>query len=344
MKVSVIIAFRNEVEKLSKCLQAVENQNFPRSEYEIICVDDGSTDGSSRIAKEKSDIYVKNSGSGQVVARNEGVLHASGKYLLFIDAHVFLPKHALQHFSKTLDTNSFLSGVFGRYHSLSTDDKNIIRDIRRLAVFNKGDEKRVLSLDDFTTLSLAVFFVKKSLFSDMQFPSSFGNSFGEDVFFQIKAHYYGHLFLYDPEVSVIHDANINMEDLIRKMILEIRGTENIIKQSSLDFPDLTLPRLAFFLSYPLLEFLLVVVAVLFRNYYFLIMILLFVIFRYRALVRVLMLNQYSFSLRIQSLLYLCTREVVQFFYLPIAVIKPSPHRNKYCKYFSKTVTSWSIKI
>lgn len=342
MVISIIIAFRNEANKLLQCLQSLERQDLSRSCFEIICVDDGSTDGSSKIAQEGADIYVKNSGVGQVVARNEGVAHASGKYLLFIDAHTVLPENALSYFSSVLADNKLVSGVFGRYHSLHLSDKNHIRDIRRMAVFGKGDKKKLVTLDNFTTLSLAVFFTRKAVLDKISFPHSFGKSFGEDIFFQLKAHSLGHIFLYDPRVNVIHDAEINMKDLFKKMSLEIRGVENIIKQSAVELFDLNIPRLAFFLSYPLFEFLLLSLAIVSRNYYFFLLAVCYIFFRYRAVIKILTLKDYPIGLRIQTIIYLCTKEIFQFCYLPLSVIKNTQFRKRHLKYLVKTIINWSL--
>ena len=54
MKISIVIPVYNVEKYLSQCLDSVLNQSYD-SDYEVICVDDGSTDGSSAILKEYAD-------------------------------------------------------------------------------------------------------------------------------------------------------------------------------------------------------------------------------------------------------------------------------------------------
>lgn len=88
-KISIILPVYNEEKYINQCLDSLCNQTL--SDIEIICVDDGSTDGSLAILRsyEKLDdrimvITQKNQYAG--VARNNGMKHAKGKYLLFLDS------------------------------------------------------------------------------------------------------------------------------------------------------------------------------------------------------------------------------------------------------------------
>ena len=89
LKYSVIVSVYNTELYLRKCLDSLLNQIFP--EFEIIVVDDGSTDGSPEIcdAYAKLDnrirvIHQKN--RGLIAARNTGLFAASGEYITYIDS------------------------------------------------------------------------------------------------------------------------------------------------------------------------------------------------------------------------------------------------------------------
>jgi glycosyltransferase involved in cell wall biosynthesis len=93
-KVSVIIPVYNAEKYLRKCLNSVVNQTL--RDIEIICVNDGSTDGSLAIleeyAKKDSRIVVinqKNQGAG--LARNKALKCAHGRYFVFMDPDDFYP-------------------------------------------------------------------------------------------------------------------------------------------------------------------------------------------------------------------------------------------------------------
>lgn len=99
IKVSVIIPVYNTGEYLKQCLDSVLGQTL--KEIEILCVDDGSTDGSGDVLEEyaQKDNRVKvyhqqNKFAG--CARNLGLRHAAGKYLVFWDADDFFDLQALE--------------------------------------------------------------------------------------------------------------------------------------------------------------------------------------------------------------------------------------------------------
>ncbi len=98
--VSVIIPVYNAQAYLEQCLQSLENQSM--KDFEVICIDDGSTDASVEIIHEFmrrderfSLIHQKNQYAG--VARNNGLQHARGEYLLFLDADDFFHEELLAH-------------------------------------------------------------------------------------------------------------------------------------------------------------------------------------------------------------------------------------------------------
>ena len=87
--ISIIIPVYNVEKYLRECLDSLLNQTF--QDFEIICVDDGSTDKSLEILQEykrKDDRFVilqqRHSGAGS--ARNNGIRLAEGKYIQFLDA------------------------------------------------------------------------------------------------------------------------------------------------------------------------------------------------------------------------------------------------------------------
>ena len=87
-KVSVIIPIYNQEKYLRYCLESVLLQNL--QEIEVICVNDGSTDGSFEILSELAwtdermrIIDQENQGAGE--ARNTGIREARGEYVAFID-------------------------------------------------------------------------------------------------------------------------------------------------------------------------------------------------------------------------------------------------------------------
>ena len=105
MKISIIIPVYNASKYLKECLESILNQTHEN--YEILLIDDKSTDSSLEILTNfsKKDNRIKiyqldrNLGAGS--ARNYGIRHATGEYLLFCDADDTYPTYSLQILANT---------------------------------------------------------------------------------------------------------------------------------------------------------------------------------------------------------------------------------------------------
>lgn len=84
---SVIIPVLNEKLYIADCLNALRNQSFPRENYELIFVDNGSADGSYEFLREQPDIVLlREDIPDAYIARNRGIGIARGRYIVFTDA------------------------------------------------------------------------------------------------------------------------------------------------------------------------------------------------------------------------------------------------------------------
>lgn len=98
MKLSIIIPVYNVAPYVRKCVESVLNQDLDPQEYEVILVDDGSTDGSGTICDEfaQSTINVIHQPNvGLSMARNAGIAVAKGKYIQFVDSDDYLEPNVL---------------------------------------------------------------------------------------------------------------------------------------------------------------------------------------------------------------------------------------------------------
>lgn len=88
--ISVIIPVYNAAEYLAETLDSVFHQSF--NDFELILINDGSTDGSEKIIKDYSDCYpdkvisIFQQNQGQSAARNNALDYARGKYIAFVDS------------------------------------------------------------------------------------------------------------------------------------------------------------------------------------------------------------------------------------------------------------------
>ncbi|MCQ2387267.1 MAG: glycosyltransferase [Clostridia bacterium] len=117
--ISVIVPVFNAEKYLNKCIESVIKQE--KITFEIILVDDGSTDNSSKICDEYSNKYdcvkvIHKENGGVSSARNTGIKNASGKYCCFVDSDDFLLENALCNMYKAIEENNscFLDTVLDR--------------------------------------------------------------------------------------------------------------------------------------------------------------------------------------------------------------------------------------
>ena len=84
--ISVVIPAYNAQDDLGNRLDALERQTVPREEYEIIVVNDGSSDGTREIATRRDAILISQPHRGAAATRNAGAHRAHGEIILFTDA------------------------------------------------------------------------------------------------------------------------------------------------------------------------------------------------------------------------------------------------------------------
>ncbi len=99
VKISVIVPVYNTSHFLSTCIESILNQSF--DDFELIIIDDGSTDGSGEICENyaQSDQRVKvyhQENAGQSSARNFGLSRATGEFINFVDSDDFVEKDYLK--------------------------------------------------------------------------------------------------------------------------------------------------------------------------------------------------------------------------------------------------------
>ena len=111
--VSVIIPVFNTEKYLAACVESIRNQSF--KDFEVLLVDDGSTDGSGRICDEysKTDdriVVIHKENGGVCSARNAGLDAARGEYVVFVDADDCLNESHLEHLMDS-DADLVLTGI-----------------------------------------------------------------------------------------------------------------------------------------------------------------------------------------------------------------------------------------
>ncbi len=187
-KVSVIVPVYNSCEYIGSTLDSIINQDF--SSFELIVIDDGSTDNSLEIIKEKlskstiSYEIIHQENAGVSCARNVGIEKASGEYLVFVDSDDYITGNHLSELYNGETDFSLIQFIKKDGDKLSTPDHY---------------SKRSMSCDEFIKkeLKMEIYFnfwqlmYKASIIKDNYIRFSPDVIYGEDIEFALKALIYG---------------------------------------------------------------------------------------------------------------------------------------------------------
>lgn len=114
---TVIVPAYNAMSTIRASLQGLESSDLPRDAFEVILVDDGSTDETSLVGAEYCERVVRLSGKphGPAFARNRGAEVSRGEVLVFVDADVVVHPDALRRLAEHFAAEPDTSAVFGSY-------------------------------------------------------------------------------------------------------------------------------------------------------------------------------------------------------------------------------------
>lgn len=196
---SVIIPAFNAERILPACLQAVLDQTLPRDEYEVIVVDDGSSDGTGAAAASPGIRVVAQTHSGPAAARNLGARHAQGPILVFTDADCRPTREWLAAMLRPFDRPE-VSGAKGRYR---TDQPGAIA---RLAQAEYEEKYRRLAaqerIDFVDTYSAA--YRQDVFLASGGFDTAFETAAMEDPELSFRLAEQGHKLVFVPDAIVFH--------------------------------------------------------------------------------------------------------------------------------------------
>lgn len=127
---SIIIPAYNAREHLDQCLDALLESSY--TSYEIVVVDDASTDNTARIALDKGvTVLERSQQSGPAAARNDGALRAKGDILFFVDADVLVTRETVALVAKRFIDNPELDALFGSY-DINPPESNFFSQYKNL--------------------------------------------------------------------------------------------------------------------------------------------------------------------------------------------------------------------
>ena len=186
MKVSVIIPIYNTDEFLRRCVDSVLDQDF--DDYEILLIDDGSTDNCAAICDEyklQNKIRVIHKSHGGVSSScNVGIDYARGKYLMFCDSDDYVEKDWISVLYKAIEENPS-SFVFCAFFKENNYESKPVR-LSDGEVYQRYTNKEYFLMyrKGFSAYRWNRIFLRDKVLGKIRFDESI--SVGEDVLFNIE--------------------------------------------------------------------------------------------------------------------------------------------------------------
>jgi len=126
---SIIIPVFNVSEYLERCVQSVLKQTFKN--FEVILINDGSTDGSDQICEELEDQnkrikYFSQENKGLSETRNRGITESKGEWIIFVDSDDTIEANTLELFLKIINKNVDVDIIIANHVTRYPND-NVVR-------------------------------------------------------------------------------------------------------------------------------------------------------------------------------------------------------------------------
>lgn len=209
MHASIIIPAYNNERTIQDCVKSVKEQRIDGT-FEVIVVDDGSSDATSALAENCGAIVLRQENAGPAKARNNGARHSTGEVLVFIDSDCLAEKNWLSEMLSAFADKS-VCGVQGAYR---TRQKSLVARFVQIEIEERYEKmKRSENLDWIGSYSAA--YRKKDFFEAGGFDESFPIASGEDPELSYKMAEQGKKLVFNPQAIVYHSHPDSLEKYVR---------------------------------------------------------------------------------------------------------------------------------
>lgn len=232
MKVSVIVPTFNANGRIANCIKSILSQKF--DEFEVIVVNDGSTDSTAEIAKKSGAKVFSKINQGPAIARNFGAQKAKGSILVFIDDDCITEKNWLSEMVLPFEDKNVV-GVQGAYKSRQ---KELCARFIQMEIEDRYEKiKSAKNIDWIGSYSAA--YRRDVFFSVQGYDSSFPTSSGEDPELSFKLQKAGNRLVFNPKAIVFHQHDTDFFKYFKKkffraywrVLLYKRHSDKIISDS-----------------------------------------------------------------------------------------------------------------
>jgi len=200
MRSSLIIPAYNAEKSIITCLEFALNQSLPCDEYEIIVVDDGSTDNTAEIIAGYPVRLFPQKNQGPAVARNRGATEARGAVLVFTDSDCELDCNFIKNIIAPIEDDPQIVGVQGSY---KTKQQEFMARFGQVEIETRYRRMAKNKYIDFIGTYAAAY--RKDIFLEFGgFDTGFPLASGEDTEFSYKLYENGYKMVFRPEAFVYH--------------------------------------------------------------------------------------------------------------------------------------------
>jgi len=220
MRASVVVPVHNGAETIESCLVALLDQSLAEDEYEIIAVDDGSTDGTRELVKSfvqpahgggQSVILLSQPHSGPAAARNLGAREASGDILLFTDADCAPTRNWVEQMIKAF-ADPAVVGVKGTY---LTRQKELVARFVQIEYEDRYDRMVGQERIDFVDTYSAGY--RRDIFlANGGFDTTFPTASVEDQELSFRLARKGYKMVFAPQARVYHRHDVSLGEYARR--------------------------------------------------------------------------------------------------------------------------------
>jgi cellulose synthase/poly-beta-1,6-N-acetylglucosamine synthase-like glycosyltransferase len=197
--ISVVIPAYNEAETLPLCLQALAQQDFTASDFEVVVVDDGSTDDTARLAQDAGARVLTQANAGPAAARNAGIAAARGNLVLLTDADCEPVADWISQMAAPL-ADPAVAGVKGSY---LTRQREVVARLAQCEFEERYDRLEQLPSIDFVD-SYAAAFRAAVLQQAGAFDPAFPRANNEDVDLSYRLDRLGYRLVFNRRAAVYH--------------------------------------------------------------------------------------------------------------------------------------------
>lgn len=226
-KISIIVPAFNEAKTIKNCIKSLQSLDYPN--YEIIVVDDGSSDNTFEAASQCRSAKVQilhQENQGKPIALNNGIASSKGEIILTVDADTELDKDVLKPLASRFAANSNLGAVAGNVKiKREPTVLNTIQSAEYATGINLGRKgQSVLGIVMIVPGPVAA--LKKKAVKEVGFFSD--ETFAEDFDITVEILKKGYEIEYEESSIAYTDAPKSLEDLIKQRRRWYRGLFQVL--------------------------------------------------------------------------------------------------------------------